>query len=124
LLDSSATDRVVSSSVPIREPIEAAYDFVDKVLYEVITADATQTMSIGDGSGTSSYIADADVATAGNTGHSALTLTEATPNTVTGYTGGKFYSAADTIDLLVPSGKVWDTLKVRVYAICTILGVA
>lgn len=86
------------------------------VFYEVLTADASQTLTIGDGDDTDGYIAGADVGTAGNAGCSALALTEAAPNTVTGYSNGKFYSAADTIDLLVPTSKAFDTLKVRVCA--------
>lgn len=86
------------------------------VFYEVLTADSGQTMTIGDGDDTDGYISAANVATQGNAGCSTLALTEATPNTVTGYSGGKFYSAADTIDILVPSGKAYDTLKVRVCA--------
>jgi len=84
------------------------------VFYEVLTADATQTVSIGDATDPDGYLAAADVGTDGNVGCSTLALTTGTPNTVTGYSNGKFYSAADTIDLVVDSGKALDTLKLRV----------
>lgn len=98
--------------------------YVLNVGYEVLAADASQTLNIGDGTDPDGWIAAADVGTLGNTGISTLALTEGTPNTVTRYTGGKYYSAADTLDLEVPSAKAYDTLKVRVFAVCAILGVA
>lgn len=97
-----------------------ANTFVEQVHYEVLTGEASQTMSVGDGSGTSSWVAAADVATTGNSGVSSLALTTGTPNTVTGYSSGKLYTAADTIDILVPSGKAYTTLKVRLSAVVTL----
>ena len=98
--------------------------FVSAVFTETLTADASQTIHVGDGSDDDGWLVSADVGTAANLSGSALTLGEAAPNTITGYTSGKFYSAADTIDITVPTSKALDTLKVRVYAVCTILGVA
>lgn len=99
-----------------------ANTFVHNVFYKVMTADASQTMSIGDGSSTAGYVSAADVGTAGNSGGSSLALTEGTPNTVTGYSAGKFYAAEDTIDILVPTGKAFDTLKVKLVATVTFVG--
>lgn len=78
----------------------AAGWLVRNVCIKVVTAEgATLTMNVGDG-------ADVDGFLAGTNGNatgmslSALALTEGTPNTITGYMGGKFYSAADTIDIV------------------------
>lgn len=90
--------------------------------YKVLTADATQTINIGDGADPDGYVAAADVGTAGNVGCSTLALTEGTPNVATGYSEGKFYAAADTIDIEVPATKALDTLKVRVTAVVALLG--
>lgn len=99
-----------------------AKTLVMNVFYEVLTADATQTINLGDGTDPDGFFAAADVGTLGNKAMMSLALTEATPNTVTRYTGGKFYSAADTIDIEVPSGKALDTLKIRVCAVVAALG--
>jgi hypothetical protein len=45
----------------------------------------------------------------------SLVLTEAAPNTVTGYSNGKYYSAADTIDVVFVNEP--DTLVMRVWAL-------
>jgi hypothetical protein len=47
---------------------------------------------------------------------SSLLLTEAGPNTVTAYTGGKYYAAADTIDAVTT--EALDKAVVDFYAIC------
>lgn len=76
--------------------------YVARVSYRVIKADTgatTRTFSIGDGAGTSGYAATIDAKTIAH-GSTGLTLTTGTPNTVTGYTAGKFYATADTIDIL------------------------
>lgn len=97
---------------------------VDRVAYEVLTADATMTVDIGDGATVDGYFADADIGTLGNNAMTALALTDGTPNTVTRFTGGKYYSSADTIDIYVPAAKALDTLKIRIYVVCTVLGLS
>lgn len=99
----AAADVVTLLDIPART-------FVHKVFYQVLTADATQTLNIGDGSDVDGFVAVADVATVGNTGMGAGA-----------YSAGKFYTAADTIDLEVPTGKALDTLKIRVSATVTLL---
>ena len=75
--------------------------FVAKVMWDVTTAEGgTFTFDIGDGGDVDGYIDGADGNAVGN-GSSLIVLTEATPNTITGYSNGKYYSAADTLDLLV-----------------------
>lgn len=109
LRNTTAADTIAVLSIP-------ANTYVSHVFYKVLTADASQTMSVGDGDGTSSWISGADVGTEGNAGCSSVALTDGTHETITGYSGGKFYSAADTIDILVPSNKAYDTLKVLLCA--------
>ena len=84
---------------------------VKNVFYEVLVGEAAQTLDIGDGVDPDGYVAVAAVATAGSSGIGAGALA-----------GGKYYSAADTIDLAVPATKAYTVLRVRVYVECTILG--
>lgn len=77
--------------------------------YEVLVGDATETMNIGDGGNVSRYFTAADVGTTGN-------------KTALGIATGYFYSAADTIDLTVPAADAADVLKIRVFVVCSILG--
>ena len=78
---------------------------------------AARNFGIGDGSGTSSYVAT----TAANslaTGWSGLVaLTEGTPNVVTGYSAGKFYSADDTLDVLAVTSGGLTTCQIKVIAL-------
>jgi hypothetical protein len=83
--------------------------YVMKVFYRVLTADATQTLNVGDGADPDGYVAAADVATAGNNGVGGGALAT-----------GKYYATADTIDIEVPATKAFDTLKVVVSALCVI----
>lgn len=88
-----------------------ANSFVVKVMYKVLSGDATQTLNVGDGTDPDGYVAAADVATAGNSGVGAGA-----------YASGKFYAAADTIDLEVPAAKAFDTLVVKVVAVVAVMG--
>jgi len=88
---------------------------VNSVVYEVITGDATMTMDVGDGVDPNGYVAAADVATAGNTGVGGGALAIAVGP-------GKYYAAADTIDITVPATKAYDTLRVKVTAFCSVVG--
>ena len=77
-----------------------ANTWVDRVAVIVHTAQGSAgNIDVGDGSDVDGYIVDRDVNATGAT-VSTLALTEGTPNTVTGYSGGKFYTAADTIDAI------------------------
>lgn len=90
---------------------------VEGVCYEVVNADATQTMDIGDGVDPNGWVAVADVGTAGNSGIGAGALAVAVGL-------GKYYAAADTIDIAVPATKAYDTLKVKVTALCSVIGIS
>ena len=97
-----AADVVQLLTIPARTMVHG-------VQYQVLTGEAAQTMSLGHGGAATQYASAVDVATTGNTACSAGT-TEI------------YYSAADTIDITVPSLKAYTTLKVRVSAICTLFG--
>ncbi len=94
-----------------------AQTFVHKVFWSVEKAEGSAvTFDIGDGSDTDGYVDGAN----GNSvasGVNSLTLTEATPNTVTGYSNGKYYSAADTIDVLAVAAV--DAMVLRVAVLVT-----
>ena len=105
----TAADVVEALAIP-------ANTYIQHVAVHVLTADASQTMSVGDGDDTDGWLAGATTAAVGDVACSTIALTNGTNETITGYSGGKFYSAADTIDILVPTGKAYDTLKVRIFA--------
>lgn len=93
-----------------------AKSLVMRVGYDVTTAEgATATFDLGDGSDTDGYLNDVSLNSVAS-GVMALALAEAAPNTVSGYSNGKYYSAADTIDVLVNSASV-DAAKVRIWAL-------
>lgn len=76
-----------------------AKTFVMRAGIDVTTADGTAlTLHLGDGSDDDGYVTSLNGNAVGSATN-AFTLTEAAPNTVTGYSGGKYYSAADTIDI-------------------------
>ena len=95
--------------------------WVESVILEILTAEnsATPTISVGDGTSTSGWVSAVDSSAAAGTkylGAGALAIA-----TGTSQTNGKFYSTADTLDLLIPTGDAATTLKVKVYAVCTIV---
>jgi hypothetical protein len=93
-----------------------AKTLVMQVGYDVTTAEgATATFDLGDASDTDGYLNDADLNAVGS-GVMALTLASGTPNTVAGYSNGKYYSAADTIDVLLNNSSI-DTAVVRIWAL-------
>lgn len=53
----------------------------------------------GDGSDTDGFLVDANVNSVA-AGSPNPSFTEGTPNTITGYSLGKFYTAADTLDMI------------------------
>lgn len=89
---------------------------------EVTTAEgATATVGIGDGSSATGYYAAASLNAVASLS-STPALTEGTPNTFTNaYAFGKFYSAADTIDLTLNHNSI-DTAVCYVWAVVTHVG--
>ncbi len=93
-----------------------AKSLVMRVGYDVTTAEgATATFDLGDGSDTDGYLNDVDLNSVAS-GVMALTLAEAAPNTVAGYTNGKYYSAADTIDVTLNNNAI-NVAVVRLWAL-------
>lgn len=74
----------------------------------------TLTIDVGDGSDTDGYLDGVDANTVASYA-SALALAEGTPNTVVGYGAGKYYSAADTIDVKLVNAA--DAAVVRLWAL-------
>jgi len=82
---------------------------------DVTTAEGgTLTIDVGDGGDVDGFLDGVNANTVASYSTS-LTLTEATPNTVTGYSNGKYYSAADTIDIKTINAA--DTAVVRLWAV-------
>jgi len=113
--DSDADGNVVSGDTLSLLNIPAD-TFVERIAIIVETIeDGTLTVDVGDGSGAAGFLDDANMESL-DTKITTLALTEATPNTVTGYTNGKLYTAADTIDMLFNNAA--DTVKFEIVALC------
>lgn len=92
------------------------------VMWEVETVEgAARNFAVGDGSDTDGFITTTS-ANSATTGASALALTEGTPNTITGYSAGKYYSAADTIDVLAVTSGGLTTCKINLRVIAVVSG--
>jgi len=92
-----------------------AKSYVMAVGLDVTTAEGgTLTIDIGDGSAADGYL-DGVNANAVASYASTLALTEGAPNTVTGYSAGKYYAAADTID--VKTVNAADAAVMRLWAL-------
>lgn len=92
-----------------------AKTYVLAVGLDVTTAEGgTLTIDIGDGSAADGYLDGVDANTVASYA-SALALTEGAPNTVTGYSAGKYYAAADTID--VKTVNAADAAVMRLWAL-------
>lgn len=75
--------------------------FVHACWVRVLTAEgATLTCEIGDGSDVDGFAVAVNLNAAGYT-DGVRSLVEATPNTFTGYSFGKLYTAADTLDIKI-----------------------
>jgi hypothetical protein len=82
---------------------------------DVTTAEgATCTIDVGDGGDPDGFLDGVNANTAASYATS-LVLAEAAPNTVAGYSNGKYYAAADTID--VKTVNAADTAVMRLWAI-------
>lgn len=93
-----------------------AKSLVLRVGYDVTVAEgATATVGIGDGAAATGYATAVNLNSVGS-GVSTLALTEGAPNTITGYSNGKYYTADDTIDLTLNHSSI-DLAVVRVWAL-------
>jgi len=92
-----------------------AKSLVLRVGLDVTTAEGgTLTIDVGDGTDPDGFLDGVD-ANAVASYCSALALTEGAPNTVTGYSNGKYYSAADTIDVKIVNAA--DVAVMRLWAL-------
>lgn len=122
---------VISNEIDFFEQNIAALDVVEaislgagdrvlSVVVNVITVEgAVLTFDIGDAADPNGYLAAVNGNAVAITGMNLL-LTEALPNTVTAYTGGKLYTVADTIDLTF--AHVAGAGKVKVSALIARMG--
>jgi hypothetical protein len=93
-----------------------AHTLIQGVQWEVEGVEgAARNFAIGDGSDTDGFIASTSANALAN-GASALTLAEGTPNTISGYSAGKYYSDADTIDILAVTNGGLTAARIRVKA--------
>ena len=92
-----------------------AKSLVLRVGLDVTVAEGgTLTIDVGDGTDPDGFLDGVNANTVASY-CSALALTEAAPNTVTGYSNGKYYSAADTIDVLIVNAA--DAAVMRLWAL-------
>lgn len=93
-----------------------AKTLVMAVGYDVTKAEGgTATFDLGDGSDTDGYLNDINLNSVAS-GAMSLALATGTPNTVAGYSAGKYYAAADTIDVLLNNNDV-NAAVVRIWAL-------
>lgn len=86
------------------------------VHWEVVTVEgAARYFAVGDGASTNGFITTTSANSLAS-GASALALTEGTPNTVIGFSAGKYYSAADTLDVLAVTSGGLTTCKIKLKA--------
>lgn len=97
-----------------------AKTYVLRAGIDVTTAEGgTLTLDLGDGADPDGYLDGVDgnvVASYAST----LAVAEGTPNTIVGFSNGKYYSAADTIDLVMVNAT--DTAVLRVWALVAYVG--
>jgi hypothetical protein len=92
-----------------------AKTMVLEVGLDVTTAEGgTLTVDVGDGGDVDGFLDGVNANTAASY-TTSLVLAEAAPNTVLGYSNGKYYSAADTIDIKTINAA--DTAVMRLWAI-------
>jgi len=97
-IDCSKTNLAAAVAAPALA-VEAG-TFVMLTRWEVKTVEgAAGTFDMGDGTDPNGFIAAADVNALGEGVSGPVVLTEGAPNTVTGYSGGKYYAADDNIDI-------------------------
>jgi hypothetical protein len=95
---------------------------IQGVMWEVERVEgAARNFAVGDGDDTDGFVPSTS-ANSAVTGCTALALTEGGPNTVTGYSAGKYYGAADTIDILAVTSGGLVNAKIRVKAYGLVFG--
>lgn len=97
-----------------------ANTWVSLVRWEVKTVEgAARNFSIGDGVNASGFIASTSGNTLAEGVSGPVSLTEGAPNTVTGFSGGKYYPVADTLDLTAVTAGGLTACKIDVTIVMT-----
>ena len=92
--------------------------WVNLVGYKLITAEgATATMDVGDGAAATGFASNINLNGTPGWTEVTLALTEGTPNTITGYSDGKLYTAADTVDVVIDHNDVGVAVIDLVFAV-------
>ena len=114
-LDFSVTGRTAADVLQLFDMPAGA--FVQYVFYQVVVAEGgTFTFDIGvTGVDADGFVDGGNGNSVGYGGNAPFALTEAAPNTITGYGAGKLFTATDTIDLLI--NDTVDTGKLRVWVV-------
>jgi hypothetical protein len=111
-----ATKRTLAQNDTVAVLDIPANTLIQGVQWEVETVEgAARNFAVGDGSDTDGFIASTSANSLAS-GATALALGEGTPNTVSGYSAGKYYSAADTLDILAVTAGGLTTTKIRLNA--------
>lgn len=119
-----ATKRVLAQNDVIEILDIPAGTLITGVQWEVVTVEgAARNFAIGDGGDTDGFITttSANTATSGCSALAGIVLGGAgdpanDPLVVTGYSAGKYYSAADTLDLLAVTNGGLTTCKIKIKA--------
>lgn len=91
--------------------------YVQMVRWEVKTVEgAARNFSLGDGASATGYLASTSANAIAEGCSAPVSLTEGAPNTVTGFSNGKYYPNADTIDLTAVTAGGLTTAKINVKA--------
>ncbi len=111
-----AADATALTSNDVIEAIPLpAKSLVMAVGLDVTTAEGgTLTIDVGDGDDVDGFLDGVNANTVASYA-SALALAEAAPNTVVGYSNGKYYAAADTLDVKIINAA--DAAVVRLWAL-------
>lgn len=93
-----------------------AHTLIQGVQWEVEGIEgAARNFAVGDGADTDGFITTTS-ANALASGATALAVAEGVPNTIVGYSAGKYYDAADTIDILAVTAGGLTAAKIRIKA--------
>jgi len=105
-------DNSVSAADVVQALAIGAGDVILRTTVNVTTVEgAVLTFDLGDGTDPNGYMDGVDGNVSGITG-SELTLVEAAPNTISAYSGGKLYTVADTIDVVMNNDASTGIVKV------------
>lgn len=97
--------------------------WVSLVRWEITKVEgAARNFSIGDGVNAAGFVASTSANTLAEGVSGPISLTEGAPNTITGFSGGKYYSAADTLDVTAVTAGGLTTGILKVTAVMQLLG--